>query len=133
MGVRGVDGLWSCAVLSRLHFRDKYSSEDRVVKKLPGLKEKDITMQIRNVLKMYGIYHWKVWQGLGSAPGISDILGVLPGGRLLAIEVKTERGKLSPHQERFLKNITDNGGLAFVARSFDEVVQRLKLENRTST
>ena len=101
--------------------------------KLPGLSEKDITHQIRNVLKMYGIYHWKVHQGLGCQPGIADILGVLPGGRMLAIEVKTERGKLSPHQQRFLKNVTDNGGLAFVARSFDDVVQRLGPENRTNS
>ncbi len=101
--------------------------------KPPALKEKDITMQIRNVLKMYGIFHWKVFQTLGATPGISDILGVLPGGRLLAIEVKTEKGKLSPHQERFIQNVNDNGGLAFVARSFDDVVQRLKLENRTNT
>lgn len=101
--------------------------------KLPALKEKDITMQIRNVLKMHGIFHWKVFQTLGATPGISDILGVLPGGRMLAIEVKTEKGKLSPHQERFIQNVNDNGGLAFVARSFDDVVQRLKLENGTNT
>ena len=101
--------------------------------KQPALKEKDITMQIRNVLKMYGIFHWKVFQTLGATPGISDILGVLPGGRMLAIEVKTEKGKLSPHQERFIQNVNDNGGLAFVARSFDDVVQRLKLENGTNT
>ena len=96
------------------------------------LSEKDITMQIRNVLKMYGIFHWKVFQTLGATPGISDILGVLPGGRMLAIEVKTERGKLSPHQERFLKNIADAGGLAFVARSFDDVVKTLQMEVGTN-
>lgn len=101
--------------------------------KAPAMKEKEITTQIRNVLKLYGVFHWKVFQSLGSTPGVPDILGILPGGRMLAIEVKTERGKLSPHQERFIKNINDNGGLAFVARSFDEVVQRLKMEGRTNT
>lgn len=98
--------------------------------KAPMMKEKDITIQIRNVLKLYGIFHWKVFQSLGSTPGVPDILGILPGGRMLAIEVKTEKGKLSPHQEQFIKNINDNGGLAFVARSFSDVVQTLGLLRR---
>jgi Holliday junction resolvase len=101
--------------------------------KAPAMKEKEITTQIRNVLKLYGVFHWKVFQSLGATPGVPDILGILPGGRMLAIEVKTERGKLSPHQERFIKNINDNGGLAFVARSFDDVVRTLRMECRTNT
>jgi Holliday junction resolvase len=100
--------------------------------KAPAMKEKEITTQIRNVLKLYGVFHWKVFQSLGSTPGVPDIIGVLPGGRMLAIEVKTERGKVSPHQERFIKNINDNGGLAFVARSFDDVVRTLKMEVGTN-
>lgn len=100
--------------------------------KAPAMKEKEITTQIRNVLKLYGVFHWKVFQSLGSTPGVPDILGILPGGRMLAIEVKTERGKVSPHQERFIKNINDNGGLAFVARSFDDVVRTLKMEVGTN-
>lgn len=53
--------------------------------------------------------------------GVSDILGIMKGGRLLAIEVKTPVGRLTPEQDKFLKLITAAGGLAFVARSLDDV------------
>lgn len=94
------------------------------------LKEKDITHQIRSVLKTFGIFHWKVWQGMGSAPGVPDIVGILKDGRFLGIEVKTDRGRLSPHQERFIQNINDAGGIAFVARSVDDVIENLGLQKR---
>jgi len=94
------------------------------------MKEKDITRQIRNVLKTFGIFHYKNHGGLGSAPGLPDITGVLKDGRGFWIEVKTAKGRLSPHQERFIANINDAGGLAFVARSVDDVIEKLDLKKR---
>jgi hypothetical protein len=32
-------------------------------------------------------------------PGSGDILGVLPGGRFLSVEAKSEAGRLSPEQK----------------------------------
>ena len=93
--------------------------------KPPEPKEADITKSIRNYLKKVGIFHWKVWQGLGSAKGVSDILGCYRG-RLLAIEVKTRKGKLSEHQDRFIQSVIANGGIAFVARSVDDVIKHLE-------
>src|SRR5947208_6166428 len=52
--------------------------------------------------------------------GVSDIIGILPGGRFLAIEVKRPGGKVSDEQQQFIDNINERGGLAFVARSVDE-------------
>lgn len=98
--------------------------------KQPGLKEKDITKQIRSVLKTFGIFHWKVWQGMGSTPGVPDIVGIMPDGRFLGIEVKTDRGVVSDHQARFIEGINAAGGLAFVARSVDEVIEKLGLQKR---
>ena len=60
------------------------------------------------------------------APGVSDILGILKDGRFLAIEVKSAKGRISPHQQLFLNEITARGGLAFVAKSVEEVVAQLK-------
>lgn len=89
-----------------------------------------LTAQIKSALKMLGIVHWKQHQGLGSTPGVSDILGVLPGGRFLAIEVKTQRGRVSDPQQAFMDNINRNGGLAFVARSVDDVIEGLGVRDR---
>lgn len=66
--------------------------------------------------------------------GVADILGVLPNGRMLAIEVKTPRGKVSPTQQKFIDRVNKEGGLAFVARDLETVVNKLKEhenENRT--
>lgn len=88
-------------------------------------KEKDITREIRNYLKIMGVFHFKVHQGLGSVPGVPDIIGIWKG-RPLFIEVKAEKGYLSVQQDNFLKSVRNEGGIAFVARSVDDVIIALK-------
>ena len=57
-----------------------------------------------------------------------DILGILPDGRFLAIEVKKdEKGKASEGQQKFLDTINEQGGVAFVAWSIECVSTRLNL------
>lgn len=56
-----------------------------------------------------------------SMKGISDIIGVLKDGRILCIEVKSQKGKTSPEQEAFIKKINKSGGVALVARSVKDV------------
>ena len=58
--------------------------------------------------------------------GVSDILGIYQGS-FLAIEVKTKTGKVSPEQQQFIDNINRLGGIAFVARSTDDVRKHLGL------
>ena len=93
--------------------------------KLPAIPENAITQQIRSYLRVKRIPHYKAWQGLGSEKGVSDIVGVLPGGRALFIEVKGQKGKLSPYQERFLETMKAAGAKAFVARSSKDVEEEL--------
>lgn len=90
------------------------------------IPEREITAQIRSVLKTFGVFHWKVWQGLGSTPGVPDIVGIF-NGKFLGIEVKAKNGKVSPHQQRFLDNINANGGIGFVAYSAEDVMNTLNL------
>jgi len=62
--------------------------------------------------------------------GIPDILGILPGGAFLAIEVKKpkpDKTYPSKEQKAFMKRINDDGGIAFVARDVDTVKKMLKL------
>jgi hypothetical protein len=58
--------------------------------------------------------------------GTSDILGVLPDGRILACEVKSATGRVSREQQAFINKINESGGVAFVARSLDDVIENLK-------
>ena len=55
-------------------------------------------------------------------------MGILKNGRTLSIEVKSRRGTVQPHQQAFLDSISQAGGVAFVARSVDDVIERLKNE-----
>ena len=60
--------------------------------------------------------------------GSSDIIGVLPDDRFLAVETKTPKGRLSPEQAAFLEKIRCSGGVAVVARSFRELDAALRHE-----
>lgn len=53
--------------------------------------------------------------------GISDILGILPSGLFLAIEVKIKPNKPTEEQIHFINMINGNGGLSFVAYSIENV------------
>ena len=103
------------------------------------MTEKDIENQILNFLNKLGIFAWKN-QSVGiydpvkkiyrkpnnrfHLKGVSDIIGTIQG-RMLAIEVKTEKGVISPEQRIFIARINEEGGIAFVARSVDQVAREL--------
>ncbi|MDR2631001.1 MAG: hypothetical protein LBC60_08775 [Spirochaetaceae bacterium] len=53
--------------------------------------------------------------------GSADILGCLPGGKILAVECKAECGRFSPEQRQFLEDIKALGGLAIVAKSYQDI------------
>ena len=59
--------------------------------------------------------------------GVSDIVGCLPDGRILCVEVKAKKGKTTPEQEEFIDKINKLGGNAFVARSIKDVENQIKL------
>ena len=54
-----------------------------------------------------------------------DIEGIYKG-RHLAIEVKTDKGKLTEGQWNYLCLVNDNGGIGFMARSVEDVENYLK-------
>lgn len=87
----------------------------------PKILEKDVTRSVRYYLKTIGIFHWKVWQGLGSTKGVSDIIALYRGTAIF-IEIKTPIGKLSPDQMQFLQNVNHNGGLGVVVRSINDIM-----------
>ena len=90
-----------------------------------------LTKQIRSILNAAGIFHWKALQGLGSKRGIPDIIAVQPGtGRMIAIEVKAPRGVVSEAQQQFLDAVDLQGGIAMVARSIEDVIIGLGLQDR---
>ena len=104
--------------------------------------EKDIEKQILHYLDMLPeCFCWKnptigVWDSTKKVyrkpkskyhiRGASDIIGIYKG-KFLAIEVKSAKGRTSKQQEDFIDMINCAGGLAFVARSVEDVVEGLKV------
>jgi hypothetical protein len=91
--------------------------------------ESEITQDIKALLKTLGIWHYKHWQGQFSRPGISDIIGIY-NGKFFAIEVKRPGCKLTQAQSKFLEEVCREGGIGFVARSTDDVIEGLSLQDR---
>jgi hypothetical protein len=54
-------------------------------------------------------------------PGCPDILGQMKDGRLLAVEVKSPKGKPRPEQSEFIDKVRRAGGVAFIARNLVDV------------
>lgn len=106
-----------------------------------GVKEKEIESQILSYLWYNKVFCWKnnsvgIYDAAKQAyrkpgrffvPGVADILG-LYANRFLAIEVKSVTGKLTHNQEFFLNEVTYHGGIAFVARSIDDIDKKLFLK-----
>ena len=102
------------------------------------MSESDVQASCLAYLRARRIFHWRQnsgafmaksgnWVKCCSIKGVSDILGVLPDGRFLAVECKSEAGgRLSPEQREFLMNVNANGGLGLVVRSVGELAEALK-------
>lgn len=103
----------------------------------PSTPEQILTRSVRSLLRAAGIFHWKNHGGLGSAPGLPDICVIHCGhkdgtdkGRLVAIELKAPKGIVSDNQQQFIDRINEAGGLAFVARDIETVIDQLGLRWR---
>ena len=100
--------------------------------KKPKVTEHALTLGIRHLLNVHRIWHFKHWGGPMGEKGIADIIGCYQG-RMFAIEVKTERGCVTAYQQRFIDRVNDAGGLAFVARSIEDVTYHLGIGPRMKT
>jgi hypothetical protein len=60
------------------------------------------------------------------AVGLPDFLGQLTNGLVLAVECKAEDGRLSTAQDAFIRLIQQHGGVAFVARGAEDVLNHLQ-------
>lgn len=83
------------------------------------MKETDIRKQIQEYLRWKGYFVYYNLQGLGSYPGLSDLVAI-KGGMTYHIEVKTARGVQSEKQKEFQHNIEMAGGRYILARGIED-------------
>jgi hypothetical protein len=98
-------------------------------------RETDLVRACLQLLRLRGVLAWRVNSGavageyrgrrrfvkFNTAKGCSDILGILPGGRFLAVECKMPGRKTTPDQAAFLDAVRMAGGLALVVRDVREL------------
>lgn len=112
-------GMEACAAFSRLY-----------------TAEADVLKAVLATLEMHPKVAWVARMNSGAFQiegrfikagfkGCSDILGMLKGGRMLAVECKSSKGKESADQAAFGERVAQDGGLYFVARSVDDVIAAL--------
>jgi hypothetical protein len=64
----------------------------------------------------------------GMPKGFSDVLFIRPDGGACFIETKTDNGKLSSEQERFMQRMQSLNARAGIARSVNEAMQICQIE-----
>lgn len=112
-------GIEACAAFSRLY-----------------TAEADVLKAVLATLEMHPKVAWVARMNSGAFQiegrfikagfkGCSDILGMLKGGRMLAVECKSSKGKESTDQAAFGARVAQDGGMYFVARSVDDVMRAL--------
>jgi hypothetical protein len=96
----------------------------------------ETTRKIIAYLFKQGVFAWRQETGgiydksrniyrTAAKTGVSDILACLPSnGTLLAIEVKTGTDRLRDEQIGFLENVRRMGGLAIVAKDFEDFLNQ---------
>lgn len=62
----------------------------------------------------------------GLTKGSSDIVGIAPDGRFLAVEVKTPKGRPTKEQLRFIEAVKNAGGIAGIARSVEDALDLIR-------
>ena len=93
------------------------------------LSETAIQRQCIDYLKANNYFYWRsnniAVQGrsFSGRRGVPDLLVVLPPhGRLLGIEVKSEKGRMSEHQKEFKSNLDRLGAVYAMVQSLDDLI-----------
>lgn len=100
------------------------------------MKESDIMRACMLALSEAGCLIWRQNVGtlknaagipikFGLCVGSSDLIGLTPTGRFLAVEIKTSKGRATTEQLRFIEAVRARGGVAGIARSPAEALALL--------
>jgi hypothetical protein len=98
------------------------------------MKESDLLSYALSCLKQSGLVYWRVPNGpvmhsiggrmirkCSPIKGFPDIAGVFPSGKFFAIELKTDKGRLSTEQTEWITKLNMSGAMAIVLRSKGEI------------
>ena len=79
--------------------------------------------QVRDYLRLKGFYVIRNQAGLGTHPGLCDIIAISPKGGTFYIELKSPKGKLSPKQEVFKSELLSRDAAYCVVKTWKEFIE----------
>lgn len=98
-------------------------------RKLKGGKkptpEAILLKQTKQYLSVTGWFVTRVHQSLGSQPGIPDIIAI-KHGRVIALELKAPKGKLSDAQVAWAGQWRAHGGECYMVKTLEELIEIAK-------
>jgi VRR-NUC domain len=101
-------------------------------------KESDVLSSCLQYLRLSGIFAWrsnntgvfdparKCFRSFRGLKGVSDLLGVLADGRLLAVETKRAGNRPTAEQQAFLDEVNRRGGVGLWVTSVHELAAALE-------
>lgn len=100
--------------------------------------EKEVVNYLIHLLNSKGGFVWRNNSGIArmkykgrermwraGISGSSDIIGIAPDGKFIAIECKYGKNKPTERQLQFIKEVTDRGGYGVVAYGPDDIPKKL--------
>ena len=80
--------------------------------------EAKMKKKVDKVLKEFGIWFFAPQSGIYGRSGIPDRIGILPGGRVIAVEVKADPTKKPTHlQKKTIGEMMDAGAVVWLVDS----------------
>ena len=75
--------------------------------------ENIIKRQAKDLLDIYGWFHFHLTQGIGCYPGLPDRIAI-KNGKILFLEFKSPKGYLNKNQIKFKHLIENQGGVYYL-------------------
>lgn len=92
---------------------------------MSDLRERDVEkMLVQGVKKLSGIAY--KWVSPGNS-GVPDRIVILPGGRVIFVELKTKHGRLSEVQKAQIKRLTERGCEVHTLYGIEDVLTYLEV------
>jgi len=88
-------------------------------------EETDLKLAVKQYLDLLGIFNYHVLQGLGAYKGLPDKV-MHYNGKVVYLEIKKLKGKMSPPQEAFWKQCIHDGIEYILVRSLDDLIDYME-------
>ena len=83
--------------------------------------ENAVKRAVREHLRGQGFFTFALMAGMGAHPGVADLCAVR-GGSVFWVECKAPKGRQSPPQAQFQRDVEAHGGTYILCRSVDDLL-----------